>query len=90
MSEWMEGQGPHVRVVSILVHRPRTVLLRLLRARSRGPEARARVWRRKCRYRCGDGDIPVHNNTLGSAGNKDRVYRGYWDASDVHFVEKDV
>lgn len=27
---------------------------------------------------------------LNLDGNKDRVYRGYWDASDIHFVEKDV
>ena len=27
---------------------------------------------------------------LNLDGNRDRVYRGYWDASDVHFVEKDV
>lgn len=27
---------------------------------------------------------------LNLDGNKDRVYRDYWDASDVHFVEKDV
>ena len=27
---------------------------------------------------------------LNLDGNRDRVYRGYWDASDIHFVEKDV